>query len=61
MVINRFEVHLVHPDPTGGHEMERSRPCLLISPDEVNYHIRTAIVAPTLDPGVEEMIGDVLP
>ncbi len=46
MVINRFEVHLVNLDPTVGHEIKKMRPCLVVSPDEMNHHIRTVIVAP---------------
>ncbi len=46
MVINRFEVHLVNLDPAVGHEIKKTRPCLVISPDEMNHHIRTVIVAP---------------
>lgn len=46
MVINRFEVHLVNLDPTVGREIKKTRPCLVISPDEMNHHIRTVIVAP---------------
>ena len=46
MVINRFEVYLVNLDPTVGSEIRKTRPCLVISPDEMNHHVRTAIVAP---------------
>jgi mRNA interferase MazF len=46
MVINRFDVFLVNLDPTVGHEIKKMRPCLVISPDEMNHHIRTVIVAP---------------
>jgi mRNA interferase MazF len=46
MVINRFEVYLVNLDPTIGNEIKKTRPCLVISPDEMNHHIRTVIVAP---------------
>ncbi len=51
MVINRFEVHLVNLDPTIGHEIKKTRPCLVISPDEMNHHIRTVIVAPMTTKG----------
>ncbi|MFT5144110.1 MAG: mRNA interferase MazF [Thalassolituus oleivorans] len=44
--INRFEVYLVALDPTRGSEIQKTRPCLVISPDEMNRHIRTVIVAP---------------
>ena len=44
--IRRFEVHLVDLDPTRGAEMQKSRPCVVVSPDEMNRHIRTVIIAP---------------
>ncbi len=46
MVTNRFDVFLISLDPTRGSEMRKTRPCLIISPDEMNDHIRTVIVAP---------------
>ena len=46
MVVNRFDVYLINLDPTIGSEIQRTRPCLIISPDEMNRHIRTVIVAP---------------
>jgi mRNA interferase MazF len=46
MVIHRFDVFLVNLDPTVGSEIKKTRPCLIISPDEVNYHVRTVIIAP---------------
>jgi mRNA interferase MazF len=46
MVISRFEVHLVRLDPTEGGEIKKTRPCLVISPDDMNQYIRTVIVAP---------------
>ena len=46
MVVNRFDVYLVNLDPTVGFEIQKTRPCLVISPDEMNRHIRTVIVAP---------------
>jgi mRNA interferase MazF len=46
MVISRFEVHLVALDPTIGREIRKRRPCLVVSPDEMNHNIRTSIVAP---------------
>jgi mRNA interferase MazF len=46
MAIKRFDVHLVNLDPTVGSEIQKTRPCLIISPDETNRHIRTVIVAP---------------
>ena len=46
MVVNRFDVYLINLDPTVGSEIQKARPCLIISPDEMNRHIRTTIVAP---------------
>ena len=46
MVVNRFDVYLINLDPTIGSEIQKVRPCLIISPDEMNRHIRTVIVAP---------------
>jgi mRNA interferase MazF len=51
VVVNRFDVFLVNLDPTQGHEIKKTRPCLIISPDEMNRHIRTAIVAPMTTKG----------
>ena len=42
----RGDVHLVGLGPTLGSEMKKARPCLVVSPDELNQHLRTAIVAP---------------
>jgi len=44
--IKRFDVYLVSLDPTRGSEIKKTRPCLIISPDEMNRHIRTVIIAP---------------
>lgn len=46
MVVKRFDVFLVALDPTIGAEIKKSRPCLVVSPNEMNRHIRTIIVAP---------------
>ena len=42
----RGDVHLVGLDPTLGSEIKKTRPCLIVSPDELNQHLRTVIVAP---------------
>jgi mRNA interferase MazF len=44
--IARFEIYLVSLDPTVGSEIRKTRPCLVISPDEMNRHLLTVIVAP---------------
>jgi mRNA interferase MazF len=51
MVINRFEVYLINLDPTVGTEIRKTRPCLVVSPDEMNHTIRTVIVAPMTTKG----------
>lgn len=44
--VRRFEVYLISLDPTKGSEIKKTRPGLIISPDEMNRHIRTVIIAP---------------
>ncbi|GAC1446271.1 MAG: type II toxin-antitoxin system PemK/MazF family toxin [Pyrinomonadaceae bacterium] len=51
MVVKRFEVHLVNLDPTVGSEIQKTRPCLIVSPDEMNRFIKTVIVAPMTTKG----------
>ena len=51
MVVNRFDVFLVCLDPTVGHEIKKTRPCVIISPDEINHNIATVIIAPMTTKG----------
>lgn len=51
MVVKRFEVYLINLDPTVGSEIKKTRPCLIISPDEMNAHIATVIIAPMTTTG----------
>ena len=51
VVVRQFQVHLVNLDPTIGSEIKKTRPCLVISPDEMNRHIATVIVAPMTTKG----------
>ena len=51
MVISRFDVYLVRLDPTEGHEIRKTRPGLVISPEEMNQHLGTIIVAPMTTKG----------
>lgn len=44
--ISRFDVCLVNLDPTLGSEIKKTRPCLIISPNEMNKYIKTVIIAP---------------
>ena len=51
MVVKRFDVYLINLDPTIGSEIRKTRPCVVISPDEMNRFIRTVIVAPMTTKG----------
>jgi mRNA interferase MazF len=44
--ISRGQVYLVRLDPTLGSGIKKTRPCVVVSPDELNEHLRTVIVAP---------------
>jgi mRNA interferase MazF len=44
--MNTGEIWLAQLDPTAGSEIQKTRPCVVISPDEMNAHLRTVIVAP---------------
>ena len=47
----RFDIFLVSLDPSQGAEIKKTRPCLVISPDEMNQHIDTVIIAPMTTKG----------
>jgi len=51
LVVARFEVYLVNLDPVIGSEIRKTRPCVIVSPDEMNAHIATVIVAPMTTKG----------
>ena len=51
VVVRRFDVYLINLDPTVGSEIQKTRPCLIISPDELNRHIATVIIAPMTTKG----------
>ncbi|HQL22470.1 MAG TPA: type II toxin-antitoxin system PemK/MazF family toxin [Opitutaceae bacterium] len=51
MVVQRFDVWLVTLDPTVGSEIRKTRPALVVSPDEMNAHISTVIIAPMTTKG----------
>lgn len=44
--VKRFDVFLVNLDPTVGHEIQKTRPAVVISPNEMNRHVSTVIIAP---------------
>ncbi|GMR25546.1 MAG: type II toxin-antitoxin system PemK/MazF family toxin [Ignavibacteria bacterium] len=46
MDYKRFEVYIINLDPTIGGEIKKTRPCVIISPDEMNRNIATVIIAP---------------
>ncbi len=49
--MKRGEIWLVNLDPTVGSEIQKSRPCLVVSPAELNEHLRTVMVAPMTSKG----------
>ena len=51
MVVQRFAVWLVNLDPTIGSEIRKTRPALVVSPDEMNLRISTVIIAPMTTKG----------
>ena len=46
MEIKQYQIVLVNLDPTLGSEIKKTRPCVVISPDEMNNHLRTVVIAP---------------
>ncbi len=46
MEISQYQIILVNLDPTIGSEIQKTRPCVVISPDEMNRHLRTVVIAP---------------
>lgn len=46
MELRQYQIILVNRDPTVGSEIKKTRPCVIISPDEMNKHLRTVVVAP---------------
>jgi mRNA interferase MazF len=46
VIIHRFDVFLISLNPTQGREIKKTRPCLIISPDEINNFLATVIIAP---------------
>ncbi|MDM0114618.1 type II toxin-antitoxin system PemK/MazF family toxin [Variovorax sp. J22R133] len=50
-MVKRVGIWLANPDPTVGSEIKKSRPCVVVSPAELNDHLRTVIVAPMTSKG----------
>ncbi len=46
MEIKQYEIYLVNLDPAVGSEIKKTRPCVVVSPDEMNRHIQTIIIVP---------------
>jgi len=46
MELGQYQIVLVNLEPTIGSEIKKTRPCVIVSPDEMNRHLRTVIVAP---------------
>ncbi len=46
MELNQYDIVLVNLNPTIGTEIKKTRPCIIISPDEMNKHLRTIVIAP---------------
>jgi len=46
MEINQYQIFLVNLDPTLGSEIKKTRPCVVISPNEMNKHLKTIVIAP---------------
>lgn len=53
MAVKRFEVYLISLDPAVGKEIKKTRPCLIISPDEINLFLATIIIAPMTTKGYD--------
>lgn len=50
-MVSRGEIWLINLDPTIGSEIKKTRPCIVVSPQELNDHLRTVIVAPMTTKG----------
>ena len=51
MEVRRFDIFLIGLDPAMGHEIKKTRPCVVVSPDEMNRHLATVIIAPMTTKG----------
>jgi mRNA interferase MazF len=49
MVIKQYAIHWINLDPTTGSEISKTRPCVIISPNEMNKYLKTVIIAPLTD------------
>ncbi len=46
MKLSQYQIVVVNLDPTVGSEMKKTRPCIILSPDEMNHHLSTVMIAP---------------
>lgn len=46
MAMNQYDIVLVNLDPTVGSEIQKTRPCVIVSPDEINHNLQTLVVSP---------------
>ncbi|MEZ4885779.1 MAG: type II toxin-antitoxin system PemK/MazF family toxin [Chitinophagales bacterium] len=46
LILNQYDVVIVNLDPTMGSELRKTRPCVILSPDEMNKYLKTIIIAP---------------
>lgn len=46
MEVKQYDIVLVNLDPTLGSEIQKTRPCVIVSPNEINDHLRTVVIAP---------------
>ena len=51
-MVNRFEIYMINLDPLPSRDAKNTRPCVIISPDELNHHLDTVIVAPLSTAGL---------
>ncbi len=51
MEVSQYEIVLVNLEPTRGSEIRKTRPCLVVSPDEMNKYLRTVVIAPMTTAG----------
>lgn len=49
--VKQYDVHWISLDPTRGSEISKTRPCVIVSPDELNAHLRTVVVIPITSTG----------
>lgn len=52
-MVKRGEIWLINLDPTVGSEIRKTRPCVVVSPEDLNEHLRTVIVAPMTSKGFD--------